>query len=167
MALAPGTRLGVYEIGEQIGVGGMGEVYRATDTNLKRSVAIKVLPETVASDAERLARFHLTDNTRGEPPMWRKDEVRHSDLMLTVTKATDDRIQLRLDGAVLLATNADPARAVRGFEVRLLEYWDEQGVLHQAHWDPAQGRIRRSVRFDTKDRGFPYTSLILDARKRS
>ena len=44
MALAPGTRLGPYEIASQIGAGGMGEVYRATDTNLKRDVAIKVLP---------------------------------------------------------------------------------------------------------------------------
>ncbi len=57
MALTPGTRLGPYEITVQIGVGGMGEVYRATDTNLKRSVAIKVLPESLATDAERLARF--------------------------------------------------------------------------------------------------------------
>ncbi len=57
MALTPGTRLGPYAITAQIGVGGMGEVYRATDTNLKRSVAIKVLPESVAGDAERLARF--------------------------------------------------------------------------------------------------------------
>ena len=57
MALAPGTRLGPYEIGAQIGVGGMGVVYRATDTNLKRPVAIKVLPDALASDAERLARF--------------------------------------------------------------------------------------------------------------
>ena len=57
MALAPGTRLGPYEITAQVGVGGMGEVYQATDTNLKRQVAIKVLPEPVAADAERLARF--------------------------------------------------------------------------------------------------------------
>jgi serine/threonine protein kinase len=57
MSLAPGTRLGPYEIGTLIGAGGMGEVYRATDTNLKRSVAIKVLPETLVADAERLARF--------------------------------------------------------------------------------------------------------------
>ena len=57
MALTPGTRLGPYEIGAQIGVGGMGVVYRATDTNLKRQVAIKVLPDAVAADAERVARF--------------------------------------------------------------------------------------------------------------
>jgi len=57
MALVPGTRLGSYEVSAQIGAGGMGEVYRATDTNLKRSVAIKVLPESLASDADRLARF--------------------------------------------------------------------------------------------------------------
>ena len=57
MSLAPGTRLGPYEITAQIGVGGMGEVYEATDTNLKRAVAIKVLPGAVAADAERLARF--------------------------------------------------------------------------------------------------------------
>jgi eukaryotic-like serine/threonine-protein kinase len=57
MALAPGTRLGLYEIGAQIGVGGMGEVYRARDTQLHRDVAIKVLPEALADDRERLARF--------------------------------------------------------------------------------------------------------------
>jgi Tol biopolymer transport system component len=57
MSLRPGTRLGPYEIGSAIGAGGMGEVYRATDSHLKRSVAIKVLPAAVAGDADRLARF--------------------------------------------------------------------------------------------------------------
>ena len=57
MALPPGTRLGVYEVTVQIGVGGMGEVYRARDTQLNRDVALKVLPELFASDPERLARF--------------------------------------------------------------------------------------------------------------
>ena len=57
MALAAGTRLGPYEIAAQIGAGGMGEVYRATDTKLKRDVAVKVLPSHVAADPERLARF--------------------------------------------------------------------------------------------------------------
>ena len=51
MALAPGTRLGPYAIIEPLGAGGMGEVYKATDTRLDRTVAIKILPEHVASDA--------------------------------------------------------------------------------------------------------------------
>ncbi len=57
VGLTSGSRLGPYKIAEQIGVGGMGEVYRAIDTNLKRAVAIKVLPSLLAADAERLARF--------------------------------------------------------------------------------------------------------------
>ncbi len=57
MALTPGTRFGPYEVTALIGEGGMGQVYRATDTNLKRPVALKVLPEAMATDAERLARF--------------------------------------------------------------------------------------------------------------
>jgi serine/threonine protein kinase/Tol biopolymer transport system component len=57
LALNPGTRLGPYEIVAPLGAGGMGEVYRATDTNLKRQVAIKVLPASVAADPDRLARF--------------------------------------------------------------------------------------------------------------
>ena len=57
MALTPGTRLGVYEITALLGEGGMGQVYRATDTRLKRQVAIKILPPAVAADADRLARF--------------------------------------------------------------------------------------------------------------
>ena len=57
MALTPGTRLGSFEISVLIGVGGMGEVYRATDTNLKRQVAIKVLPQSVSGVPDRLARF--------------------------------------------------------------------------------------------------------------
>ena len=57
MALASGTCLGPYEIIAPIGAGGMGEVYRATDTNLGRPVAIKVLPDAAAHDPDRLARF--------------------------------------------------------------------------------------------------------------
>jgi len=57
LALSHGTRLGVYEVTAQIGEGGMGQVYRATDTKLKRQVAIKILPPSLAADHDRLARF--------------------------------------------------------------------------------------------------------------
>src|SRR4029450_3719122 len=71
MALTAGARLGPYEILSAIGAGGMGEVYRATDTNLGRQVAIKVLPEAFATEAERLARFQRAAKTLAactEPP---------------------------------------------------------------------------------------------------
>ena len=57
MSLAPGARLGSYEILSPLGAGGMGEVYRAKDVSLGRNVAIKVLPEDVATDPDRLRRF--------------------------------------------------------------------------------------------------------------
>jgi serine/threonine protein kinase len=57
MTLAAGSRLGPYEIVSPLGAGGMGEVYRARDTRLERTVAIKVLPSRFASDADALARF--------------------------------------------------------------------------------------------------------------
>ena len=55
--LEPGTRLGVYEIVGRLGAGGMGEVYRARDTKLRRDVAIKILPSAFVTDADRAARF--------------------------------------------------------------------------------------------------------------
>ncbi|HEV2351941.1 MAG TPA: serine/threonine protein kinase, partial [Terriglobia bacterium] len=57
MSLSIGTKLGPYEILAPLGAGGMGEVYRARDTKLGRDVALKVLPATFASDAQRMARF--------------------------------------------------------------------------------------------------------------
>ncbi len=58
MSLLPGTRLGTYEILSLIGAGGMGEVYRARDSRLKRDIAVKVLPEAWTHDTDRVARFH-------------------------------------------------------------------------------------------------------------
>jgi len=57
MSLAPGTRIGPYEVISIVGEGGMGQVFRARDTKLKREVALKVLPDSVANDSDRLARF--------------------------------------------------------------------------------------------------------------
>jgi len=66
MALSAGTRLGPYEILEPLGAGGMGEVYRARDPRLKREIGLKVLPEEVSQDPERLSRFER-DLRRDEP----------------------------------------------------------------------------------------------------
>lgn len=63
MALTTGARLGVYEVTAQIGVGGMGEVYRARDTKLGREVALKILPDAFVSDPERVARFQREAKT--------------------------------------------------------------------------------------------------------
>src|SRR5262245_50187959 len=63
MSLTPGTRLGVYEVTAAIGAGGMGEVYRAADTNLGRDVAIKVLPQAFAQEPERVARIEREAKT--------------------------------------------------------------------------------------------------------
>ena len=63
MSITSGRRFGIHEIGEPLGAGGMGEVYRARDKTLERDVAIKVLPESFASDANRVARFEQEAKT--------------------------------------------------------------------------------------------------------
>jgi len=63
MALAPGTRLGPYEVTALVGEGGMGQVYRARDTELDRDVALKVLPDAFTSDPRRLARLQREAKT--------------------------------------------------------------------------------------------------------
>src|SRR5512143_4266838 len=65
MSLAPGTKLGRYDIRSKIGAGGMGEVYRARDEKLNRDVAIKVLPSTLSQDEDRLRRFEQEAQAAG------------------------------------------------------------------------------------------------------
>lgn len=63
MTLSPGTRLGPYQIVSPLGAGGMGEVYRARDSNLDRDVALKIVPESFAHDPDRLTRFEREAKT--------------------------------------------------------------------------------------------------------
>jgi eukaryotic-like serine/threonine-protein kinase len=63
MAVTPGSRIGPYDIIGTLGAGGMGEVYRARDAWLQRDVAIKVLPDAFAQDADRRARFEREART--------------------------------------------------------------------------------------------------------
>ena len=70
--------------------------------------------------AERIARFHLADDTRGEPNFWARAEVRTCEMKLTVESATAEQVRLRLDGAVLLQSQGQ--RGERGYDARLLGY---------------------------------------------
>src|ERR1700726_3625190 len=74
MSLTSGTKLGPYEIVSLLGAGGMGEVYRARDARLRREVAIKVLPQALSLDADRLRRFEqeaLATAALNHPTFWR------------------------------------------------------------------------------------------------
>jgi len=82
MALAPGTKLGRYEIRSKIGVGGMGEVYLAEDTQLHRKVALKVLPSELGQNRERLRRFEqeaLTASALNHPNILTVFEIGEAD----------------------------------------------------------------------------------------
>ena len=133
MALTPGTRLGPYEITAQIGVGGMGEVYRATDTTLNRQVAIKVLPESLASDAERIARFEREAKTLASlnhPNIaaiygFEKSSGVHALVMELVEGPTlENRIA---EGAIPV----DEALPIAKQIAEALEAAHEQGIIHR------------------------------------
>ncbi len=86
--------------------------------------------------AERILRFHLVDNTRGEPPLWRRNEIRTNDLSLTVESVSPAEVQLRLDGQAVLATDADLEKASRGYQPHLA------GVIKYDR------KLRRITQFD-------------------
>jgi hypothetical protein len=74
--------------------------------------------------ALRIARFHLVDNTRGEPPFWGRGQVRSGKLTATVVKIDGAALQVKLEGHFVLATQPELAKAERGFDVHLLGYVD-------------------------------------------
>src|SRR5262249_7826959 len=74
------------------------------------------MPEKVA---DKLARFHLIDNTRGEPDFWKPQEVRKLDVSMTTEEVTGKTLRLRIEGAALLSTNLDTEGARRGYDVAL------------------------------------------------
>ena len=143
MALTPGTRLGPYEVTAQIGVGGMGEVYRATDTKLDRDVAIKVLPESLAGDLDRIARFEREAKTLASlnhPHIaqiygFEKSSGVHALVMELVEGPTlADRIA---QGAVPV----DEALPIAKQIAEALEAAHEQGIIHR-DLKPANIKVR-------------------------
>ena len=133
MALILGTRLGVYEVTAQIGEGGMGEVYRARDTRLKRDVALKILPESFASDPDRLARFQREAEVLAS--------LSHPNIAviygLEESNATRALVMELVDGETLADRIArgpisiDEALPIAKQIAEALEAAHEQGIIHR------------------------------------
>jgi serine/threonine protein kinase len=156
--IAPGTRVGPYEISDLIGAGGMGEVYRATDTNLGRQVAIKVLPEAVAPDGERMARFdrearalaalnhqniatiHGFEKSSGQPALM---------MELVEGPTLAERIA---EGAIPLDEALPIARQI----AEALEAAHEQGIIHR-DLKPANIKVRADGTVKVLDFGLAKT----------
>ncbi|MEX1128972.1 MAG: protein kinase [Vicinamibacterales bacterium] len=139
MPLTPGTSLGPYQITASIGAGGMGEVYRARDTQLNRDVAIKVLPELFAQDAERLARFTREAQTLASlnhPHIAQIFGLAEGALVMELVEG-DDLSVLIARGPMPLADALPIARQIAD----ALEAAHEQGIIHR-DLKPANVKVR-------------------------
>jgi serine/threonine protein kinase/Tol biopolymer transport system component len=133
MALAAGTILGQCEIRSPLGAGGMGEVYRACDTRLNREVAIKVLPESVSADPERLRRFEQEARAAAA--------LNHPNILAVYQMATHGGVSYMvtelLEGETLrerLIRGAIPLRAAIDYGVQIvhgLAAAHEKGIVHR------------------------------------
>jgi serine/threonine protein kinase len=143
MLLTAGTRLGPYEIQSAIGAGGMGEVYKAIDSNLKRAVAIKVLPASLAGDAERLARFQREAEVLAAlnhphiAAIYGLERAGATTALVMELVEGEDLSQRIARGAVPL----DEALAIAKQIAEALEAAHEQGIIHR-DLKPANIKIR-------------------------
>jgi serine/threonine protein kinase len=123
MPLAPGTRIGHYEVLAAIGAGGMGEVYRARDTKLKREVALKVLPDAFARDPERMARFQREAEvlaSLNHPNIAAIHGVEDKALVMEFVDGASPKGPLSFDDAWKICSQIADA----------LEYAHDRGVIH-------------------------------------
>jgi Tol biopolymer transport system component len=143
MALGSGTHIGPYEVTGLLGEGGMGEVYRATDTNLGRQVALKVLPQGFAQDSERLARFDREAKALAA--------LNHPNIAaiygLERTDATTALVMELVEGPTLAdriargAMPLDEALPIARQLAEALEAAHEQGIVHR-DLKPANIKVR-------------------------
>ncbi len=139
MSLTTGSRLGPYEITGAIGAGGMGEVYRARDTKLNRDVAIKVLPEAFARDAERLARFTREAQTLAalnHPNIAQIYGIEERAIVMELVEG-EDLSAVISRGPMPLAEALPIARQIAD----ALEAAHEQGIIHR-DLKPANVKVR-------------------------
>ena len=147
MALAPGTRLGPYEVTAHIGVGGMGEVYRATDTNLGRQVAIKVLPEAFAHDPDRSRGLSVRPKTLASlnhPNIAQIHGLEKSGGMSALVMELVEGPTLA-DRIAQGAIPIDEALPIAKQIAEALEAAHEQGIIHR-HLKPANIRCGLTAR---------------------
>src|ERR1700733_15848953 len=133
MSFTPGSKLGPYEIQSFVGAGGMGEVYRARDTRLQRIVAIKILPQSLSSDPDRLGRFQQEARIVGA--------LNHPNLMAIYDVGSQDGVHFLvsefLDGQTLrerLKAGSLPQRRVNEYSLQIakgLAAAHEQGIVHR------------------------------------
>jgi eukaryotic-like serine/threonine-protein kinase len=143
MILSPGSRLGPYEILTPLGAGGMGEVYRARDTKLGRDVAIKVLPEALVDDPERIARFEREAKTLAalnHPHIAHIHGLEESDGVRALVMELAEGLTL----AELIARGPipiDESLAIAKQIAEALEAAHEQGIIHR-DLKPANIKVR-------------------------
>src|SRR4030095_2058106 len=144
MPLSAGTRLGSYEILSALGAGGMGEVYRARDMRLDRDVAIKVLPEAFAADAERVARLQREAKTLASlkhphiGQIYGLDPAGDGHALVMELVAGEDLSQRIARGAISL----DEALPIGRQIAEALEAAHEQGIIHR-DLKPANIKVTR------------------------
>jgi serine/threonine-protein kinase len=161
VALAPGTRFGPYEVSAQIGVGGMGEVYRATDTNLARQVAIKVLPQAVAADAERLNRFDREARTLAALNHPNIAAIYGVEKGETTTALVMELVEgpTLADRIVQGAIHIDEALRIARQIAEALEAAHEQGIVHR-DLKPANIKLRRDGTVKVLDFGLAKSTPV-------
>ncbi len=147
MSFAPGTRIGPYEVTSLLGEGGMGQVYRAHDERLRRDVAIKSLPELVASDPERLARFEREAQllaALNHPNIASIYGLERSDagpvIVMELVEGRTLEDMLRPAGAAPAALPPSEAWAIGRQIADALEAAHERGIIHR-DLKPANIRI--------------------------
>jgi serine/threonine protein kinase len=154
MSLAPGVRLGPYEIVAALGAGAMGEVYRARDTRLKRAVAIKVLPDSVAGDPERLARFQreaellASVNHSNIAAIYGLEQTGGAIAIVMELVEGDTLAELIARGPLVLADSLAIARQIAD----ALEVAHEKGVVHR-DLKPANIKITPDGKVKVRDFG--------------
>ncbi len=143
MSLTPGTRLGVYEITAPLGEGGMGQDFRARDTKLDRDVAIKILPDAFAHDADRLARFTREAKTLASlnhsniAAIYGLEESEGMTALVMELVEGDDLSQRIARGAIPIDEALPIARQI----AEALEAAHEQGIIHR-DLKPANIKVR-------------------------